>query len=119
MVPVLLRRAGPGPLRCDAVRGLEGGGADTPGLCSGCSSLLRSRTAVVDLLFLKMLPSAPLPEEVVVVSLFRPGYQVLDVPACGAAALLPFPADADPLRVADGSRLSEADRMRRERSERP
>jgi hypothetical protein len=45
----------------------------------GCSSLVRSRTVVVDLLFPKMLPSASLSEGVVFVSLFRTGYQVWDV----------------------------------------
>jgi len=45
----------------------------------GCSSQVRNRTVVVDLLFPKMLPSASLSEGVVFVSLFRTGYQVWDV----------------------------------------
>jgi hypothetical protein len=43
-----------------------------------CSSRVRIRTVVVDLLFPKMLPSASLSEGVVFVSLFRTGYQVWD-----------------------------------------
>ncbi len=45
----------------------------------GCSSRVRNRTVVVDLLFPKMLPSASLSEGVVLVSLFRAGYPVWDV----------------------------------------
>jgi len=41
-----------------------------------CSNLVRQRTVVVDLLFPKMLPSASLSEGVVLVSLFKTGYQV-------------------------------------------
>jgi hypothetical protein len=41
-----------------------------------CSSRVRNRTVVVDLLFPKMLPSASLSEGVVFVSLFPTGYQV-------------------------------------------
>jgi hypothetical protein len=44
-----------------------------------CSSQVRTRTIVVDLLFPKMLPSASLSEGVVFVSLFPTGYQVWDV----------------------------------------
>jgi hypothetical protein len=44
-----------------------------------CSSLVRQRTVVVDLLFPKMLPSASLSEGVVLVSLFKTGYQVWEV----------------------------------------
>jgi hypothetical protein len=44
-----------------------------------CSSWVRNRTVVVDLLFPTMLPSASLSEGVVFVSLFRTGYQVWDV----------------------------------------
>jgi hypothetical protein len=43
-----------------------------------CSSQVRNRTVVVDLLFPKMLPGASLSEGVVFVSLFRTGYQVWD-----------------------------------------
>jgi len=45
----------------------------------GCSSRVRNRTVVVDLLFPKMLPSASLSEGMVFVSLFRAGYPVWDV----------------------------------------
>ncbi len=41
-----------------------------------CSSQVRNRTVVVDLLFPKMLPSASLSKGVVLVSLFPTGYQV-------------------------------------------
>jgi hypothetical protein len=41
-----------------------------------CSSQVRNRTVVVDLLFPKMLPSASLSEGVVLVSRFRTGYRV-------------------------------------------
>ena len=44
-----------------------------------CSNLVRQRTVVVDLLFPKMLPSASLSEGVVLVSLFKTGYQVWEV----------------------------------------
>jgi hypothetical protein len=44
-----------------------------------CSSQVRDRTVVVDLLFPKMLPSASLSAGVVFVSLFRTGYQVWQV----------------------------------------
>jgi hypothetical protein len=44
-----------------------------------CSTQVRNRTVVVDLLFPKMLPSASLSEGVVLVSLFRTGYQVWQV----------------------------------------
>jgi hypothetical protein len=44
-----------------------------------CSNLVRKRTVVVDLLFPKMLPSASLSEGVVLVSLFKTGYQVWEV----------------------------------------
>ena len=44
-----------------------------------CSSRVRSRTVVVDLLFPKMLPSASLSEGAVLVSLFPTGYQVWEV----------------------------------------
>lgn len=44
-----------------------------------CSNLVRERTVVVDLLFPKMLPSASLSEGVVLVSLFKTGYQVWEV----------------------------------------
>jgi hypothetical protein len=44
-----------------------------------CSSRVRNRTVVVDLLFPKMLPGASLSEGVVLVSLFRTGYQVWEV----------------------------------------
>ena len=44
-----------------------------------CSNLVRQRTIVVDLLFPKMLPSASLSEGVVLVSLFKTGYQVWEV----------------------------------------
>ena len=44
-----------------------------------CSSQVRNRTVVVDLLFPKMLPSASLSEGVVFVSLFRTGYRIWDV----------------------------------------
>jgi hypothetical protein len=44
-----------------------------------CSSRVRNRTVVVDLLFPKMLPSASLSEGVVFVSLFPTGYQVWEV----------------------------------------
>ena len=44
-----------------------------------CSSQVRNRTVVVDLLFPKMLPSTSLSEGVVFVSLFPTGYQVWDV----------------------------------------
>jgi hypothetical protein len=44
-----------------------------------CSNLVRQRTVVVDLLFPKMLPSASMSEGVVLVSLFKTGYQVWEV----------------------------------------
>jgi len=44
-----------------------------------CSSQVRNRTVVVDLLFPKMLPSASLSKGVVLVSLFPTGYQVWEV----------------------------------------
>ncbi len=44
-----------------------------------CSNLVRQRTVVVDLLFPKMLPSASPSEGVVLVSLFKTGYQVWEV----------------------------------------
>jgi len=44
-----------------------------------CSDLVRQRTVVVDLLFPKMLPRASLAEGVVLVSLFKTGYQVWEV----------------------------------------
>ena len=43
-----------------------------------CSSQVRNRTVVVDLLFPKMPPGVSLSEGVVFVSLFRTGYQVWD-----------------------------------------
>jgi hypothetical protein len=44
-----------------------------------CTSQVRNRTVVVDLLFPKMLPSASLSEGVVLVSRFRTGYRVWEV----------------------------------------
>ena len=44
-----------------------------------CTSQVRNRTVVVDLLFPKMLPSASLSEGVVLVSRFRAGYRVWEV----------------------------------------
>ena len=44
-----------------------------------CSNMVRDRTIVIDLFFPKMLPSASLSEGVVLVSLFRRGYQVWEV----------------------------------------
>ena len=43
-----------------------------------CSSRVRNRTVVVAMLFPEMLPSAPLSEGVMFVSLFRTRYQVWD-----------------------------------------
>lgn len=44
-----------------------------------CTSQVRNRTVVVDLLFPRMLPSASLSEGAVLVSRFRTGYRVWEV----------------------------------------